>query len=142
MYRYTDWCISACTQVHAEADKTDLHNRTLSVISQEGIIEIRNTLSKINSQDAAPGILIFSDLLNLLKLLAHYSFRKARSYMILTVRDTVIARNLEVIAFNSRSNYYCSRKHKEIYCTVVVVRNFAYESIRIHKKMAGSGSKS
>jgi hypothetical protein len=37
----------------------------ISVISQKSIIELRNTLSKKDSQDTAPGILIFSDLLNL-----------------------------------------------------------------------------
>ncbi len=34
-------------------------------VSQKSIIELRNTLGKIDSQDTAPGILKFSDLLNL-----------------------------------------------------------------------------
>ncbi len=38
---------------------------TISVISQESIIELRNTLSKTDSQDTSSGILKFSDLLNL-----------------------------------------------------------------------------
>ncbi len=38
---------------------------TISALSQKSIIELRNTLSKIDSQDTAPGILKFRDLLNL-----------------------------------------------------------------------------
>ncbi len=37
---------------------------TISALSQKSIIELRNTLSKIDSQDTAPGILKFWDLLN------------------------------------------------------------------------------
>jgi hypothetical protein len=38
---------------------------TISALSQKSIIELRNTLSKTDSQDTAPGILKFIDLLNL-----------------------------------------------------------------------------
>ncbi len=38
---------------------------TISVTSQKSIIELRNTLRKTDSQDTAPGIIIFSDFLNL-----------------------------------------------------------------------------
>jgi hypothetical protein len=38
---------------------------TILALSQKSIIELRNTLSKTDSQDTAPGILKFSDLLNL-----------------------------------------------------------------------------
>jgi hypothetical protein len=38
---------------------------TISALSQKSIIQLINTLSKRDSQDTAPGILKFSDLLNL-----------------------------------------------------------------------------
>ncbi len=55
---------------------------TISSLIQKCIIELRNTLSEIDSQDTAPGILKFSDLLNL-------SIKKSRSYMTWAVRDRV-----------------------------------------------------
>jgi hypothetical protein len=47
---------------------------------KKGIIELRNTFCKANSQDSATGILIFLYLLNL-NIFEHYSFRKGRSYL-------------------------------------------------------------
>jgi hypothetical protein len=38
---------------------------TISAQSKKSIIQLRNTLSKTDSSDTAPGILKFSDLLNL-----------------------------------------------------------------------------
>jgi hypothetical protein len=49
---------------------------------------LRNTLRKNDLQDTAPGILIFSNLMNL-KLVQQYSCKKARSFIILAVRDRV-----------------------------------------------------
>jgi hypothetical protein len=46
-------------------DLTILVHCTISALSPKSIIELRNTLSKTDSQDTAPEILKFSDLLNL-----------------------------------------------------------------------------
>jgi hypothetical protein len=80
---FLDWSRSSAYTV---CDLTFLVYCTMSVISQKSRIELRNNLSKPDSQDTAPGILKFSDLLNLkcFWLILH---KKGRSYMTLAMRD-------------------------------------------------------